>query len=280
MFSISQFLITNLQEGIWNLFSPSGATRISNQSLARALQSLESSGSRISKVDAATIFNTQGLDADEAISFLTSIRILRAAHEEASISIYSPSEEIVFLLAESIKLTEGVACKTFTRINSIELSSLLIAVQDQYSSSTAREIYTTCRKQKCILLHSYFVFRHFVIDGFYSSKMGLPDHFSGLYNLAGLERGIDFKPASWADFFLTDYLAIEKAYVPTFAPTEIERSAALHLLSTRFRPLLNNGLSLYANDLSTVVELNLDTGRIDRHLGIHSLYSDEPRDLT
>lgn len=280
MISIAQFLLKPARNGSWNLFSPAGATRITNTNLAKALQELATAGSRISSDAATNIFQINDLPAETAIEFLITIRIFRKVREDKNITIYSPSMDIARSLASNIETTEGLACKIATKIEEVGPSNFLIAVQDHYSPPSAREIYSICRKHdNCILLHSYFVFRHFVIDGFYSSAMGLPDHFSGLYNIAGLERGIDFKPASWADFFLTDYLAVEEMEIPTFEPSEIERAAALHLVFTRFRPLLNNGLSLYASDLSTVTELNLDTGRVDRHRGVHSSYSDEPRNV-
>lgn len=282
MFSIAPFVLDAADDnGACKIFTPTGAASITDANLAAALRELASMRPSINDFDVAQVLERNSLPVDAARQFLSRIKVLRQVDSINDVVVYCKSESVCGAVAECIERNDAVACKSVREIDLIGTPSFLVAIQEKYSSALVRELYSACAEnRKCILLHSYFVFRHFVIDGFYSPLMGLPDHFSGLHNLAGLDRNPGFKPVSWADFFLADPYAAEALFVPTFEASGIEISAALHLLYTRFRPLLAEGVApLFPDDLSTVIEMNLDTGRIERHRGAHSNFSSGPRNI-
>lgn len=282
MFSISPIVLNSEQvDGAWQLFTPVGAAQITDAKLADALRELSTLQPRVPKSEIEQIFEAKDIPVSEALQFLERLKVLRSIEESKSVVIFSPSQDIADNIARLVLERDAVLCSSCTELSQIEGADLILAIQDQYRPSLAREIYSTCKKKKeTILLHSYFVFRHFIIDGFYSSAIDLPDHFSGLHNLAGLDRSSKFKPSSWADYFYRDPYSVETISLPTFPTADIERSAALHLAYLRLRPLLTDGVtSLFADDLGTVIELNLDTGRVERHRGVHSNFSSSLRDI-
>lgn len=282
MYLISPFILDPVGvDGTCKLFTPMGVASIIDTDLAAALRELSSMRPHVCQDEVIEVLRRNALPVDAAEQFLSRIKVLREIKPDDSLVIFCASREIGNALADCIGNNDAVACLPVTDIEQIGCPSLLLAVQTSYSVAAVREIYSVCHRcSNCILLHAYFVFRHFVIDGFYSASMGLPDHFSGLHNLAGLDREPGFKPASWADFFLSDPYAIDVLSVPTFTPSEMESGAALHLLYTRLRPMLAQGVSpLFPDDLSTVIEMNFDTGRIERHRGVHSTFSSEPRSI-
>ncbi|QND61803.1 McbB family protein [Mesorhizobium huakuii] len=282
MYTISPFVLEPADiDGVCKLFTPTGAASISDANLAAALREFSSIRPYIDEHCVSEILERNALPIDAAEQFLTKLKVLRRMKSDESVVIYCASDEISRSLGKCIENNDAITCTSIDDLALIGNPTFLVAIQAAYSSTTAREIYAACaRSPECIVLHAYFVFRHFVIDGFYSASMGLPDHFSGLHNLAGLDRNPGFKPTSWADFFLSDPYALNSLSVPTFAALEIEAAAALHLLYTRLRPLLADGVApLFPDDLSTIIEMNLDTGRIERHRGAHSTYSAEPRTI-
>ncbi|EHS51979.1 hypothetical protein PDO_4945 [Rhizobium sp. PDO1-076] len=282
MYTISPFVLESADiDGVYKLFTPTGAASITDVNLAAALREFSPIRPRINKHVALEILERNGLPIDAAEQFLIKLKILRRMKSDESVVIYCSSDEISRSLAKCIENNDAIICTSVHELALIGRPTFLIAIQAAYTPAAAREIYDACaRCPECIVLHAYFVFRHFVIDGFYSASMGLPDHFSGLHNLAGLDRNPGFKPISWADFFLADPYAVTSLSVPTFAALEIEAAAALHLLYTRVRPLLADGVApLFPDDLSTIIEMNLDTGRIERHRGAHSTFSAGPRSI-
>lgn len=282
MFSVSPFILSSASaDGAWQLFTPLGAARVTDANLVAALGELSTLDRHVHEDAIGELLERQALPVSAAQQFLERLKVLRRIDEKKNIVIFSPLESIAAGLAELVLNRDAVSCRYCTKVTDFAGADLVLAIQDQYQPQLAREIYSACKEKKeCILLHSYFVFRHFIIDGFYSPAIDLPDHFSGLHNLAGLDRSAKFKPASWADFFFADPYAIETLSVPTFPSADIEISAALHLAYTRMRPLLTDGVSpLFPDDLSTVIELNLDTGRVERHRGVHSNFSSTLREI-
>jgi McbB family protein len=282
MYTISPFVLEAADvDGAFRLFTPTGAASITDANLASALREFSSIRPHVDQHSVSEILARHALPIDAAEQFLTRIKVLRRLKSDESVAVYCPSNDVSRALSTCIENNDAIICNSFEDLTLVQNPTFLIAIQPAYSPSLAREIYAACAKwPNCIVLHAYFVFRHFVIDGFYSASMGLPDHFSGLHNLAGLDRNPGFKPASWADFFLSDPYAVNSLSVPTFAASQIETAAAIHLLYTRVRPLLSDGVApLFPDDLSTVIEMNLDTGRIERHRGAHSTFSAEPRTI-
>jgi len=282
MYTISPFVLEPVDiDGVYKLFTPTGVASITDVHLAAALREISPIRPQIKRQAVSEILKRNGLPIDAAEQFLIKLKVLRRMKSDESVVIYCPSAEISQSLAKCIENNDAIICTSVHDLALIGTPTFLIAIQPAYAAAAAREIYDACaRYPECIVLHAYFVFRHFVIDGFYSASMGLPDHFSGLHNLAGLDRNPGFKPTSWADFFLADPYAVSSLSVPTFATLEIEAGAALHLLYTRMRPLLADGVApLFPDDLSTIIEMNLDTGRIERHRGAHSTLSAGPRSI-
>lgn len=282
MYSISPFILDAADaDGACRLFTPTGATSITDANLASALREFSSMRPHAGQAEVAEVLQRHALPIDAAGRFLSRINVLREMKSDDGVVIFCPSDDLGNALAGCVRNNDAIACHPVADIAEIGNPTFLVAIQAAYSPAAVRQIYAACaRNPNCIVLHAYFVFRHFVIDGFYSPSMGLPDHFSGLHNLAGLDRNPGFKPTSWADFFLSDPYALETIAVPTFAASEIEAAAALHLLYMRLRPLLTQGVApLFPDDLSTVIEMNLDTGRIERHRGAHSTFSAAPRSI-
>lgn len=282
MFSVSPFILSSTPtDGAWQLFTPVGAARITDVNLVAALSELGAMASHICESEIARLLERQALPVSAAQQFLERLKVLRRIDETKSVVVFSPSASIATSVADLILSRDAVSCRFCTDISEIGDADLILVIQDRYDARLVRALYAFCKDRKeRIILHSYFVFRHFVIDGFYSAAIDLPDHFSGLHNIAGLDRSAKFKPESWADYFFADPYAIETLPVPTFPAAGIEVSAALHLVYTRMRPFLSEGVSpLFPDDLSTVIELNLDTGRIERHRGVHSNFSTSPRDV-
>ena len=282
MYSISPFVLDVVGvDGSCRIFTPTGAASITDANLASALREFASMRSRVGDGEVTQVLERNALPVEAAEQFLSRIKVLRRMSADNDVVVYCRSENMCHALTDCIEGNDAVTCMVSTDIEHIGNPTFLIAIQETYSAKTVRDLYAVCAENKqCIFLHSYFVFRHFVIDGLYSPSMGLPDHFSGLHNLAGLDRNPAFKPISWADFFLSDLYSVETLSVPTFQASTIETSAALHLLYTRFRPLVAQGVApLFPDDLSTIIEMNLDTGRVDRHRGAHSTFSFGPRSI-
>ncbi|MBD9448607.1 MULTISPECIES: McbB family protein [unclassified Rhizobium] len=282
MLSVSPFVISSAPtDGAWQLFTPVGAARVTDANLVAALGEIKRLQSRVHEREIEKILESQTLPVTAARQFLERLRVLRKVEDMKTVMVFSPSRKLADDVAQLILDRDAVSCRSSANIADIEGADLILAIQDRYEPELARKIYAACKSRKeSILLHSYFVFRHFIVDGFYSPAIDLPDHFSGIHNLAGLDRSSKFKPSSWADYFFSDPYAIETLAVPTFPASQIETATALHLAYMRLRPLIADGVSpLFPDDLSTVIELNLDTGRIERHRGVHSNFSSSPRDI-
>lgn len=282
MFSVSPFVLSSAPaDGAWQLFTPVGAARITDANLVAALGEIKALRSRVDEVEIEKILERKTLPVSAAQQFLERLKVLRKVEDMKTVAVFSPSQTLADDVVQLILDRDAVSCRACTTLSDIADADLILAIQDRYEPGLAKDIYAACKsKREAILLHSYFVFRHFIIDGFYSSAIDLPDHFSGIHNLAGLDRSSKFKPSSWADYFFSDPYAIETMHVPTFPAAQIETAVALHLAYMRLRPLIADGVSpLFPDDLSTVIELNLDTGRIERHRGVHSNFSSSLREI-
>lgn len=283
MLSISPIVVeSNDPSGPCRLFTPMGAASITDANLVSALRELKGMRPRATEDDVSRVLEDNKLPVDAAKSFLIRLNVLKEISSEKRLVVCCNTVAVARAFADYVIGNDAIDCDVVSDADEITRDAYIVYIQTSYSAENVSRLYKACaRFDSCIILHSYFVFRHFVIDGFYTPKMGLPDHFSGLHNLAGLNRNPDFKPISWADYFLSDEYAVESLKVPTFDISEIEIHAALHLLYTRLRPFLTLGVApIFPDDLSTVIELNLDTGRVERHRGVHSVFSPEPRRIT
>lgn len=280
MYLISPFSVRTLtSEGGWQVFTPIGVTRLNNQSIVGVLNDFTRFKSIISHSEVCNVLESHQLPVSDAIDFLKRIKIIKTFEEANKLLVISPSLTIAEQFSEILAARDAIHCRYCTRFEDIGGEKIVVAIQDAYDGQFANRLYEACEaKADAIILHSYFVLRHFIIDGFYSKWTNLPDHYSGLYNLAGLERASKFKPASWADFFFSDLYSVEMRAVPTLPLENFEISTALFMLRRRLLPIISEGMDpLFSDDLSTVTEINLDTGTITHNPGMHSSYSESAR---
>jgi McbB family protein len=185
------------------------------------------------------IFIDGNIDPVAGRSFLERINVLKRYRDDVRVVVYSTDGAIAAMVAAQIEGKDAINVDVIDDLDDIRGSTILICVQAQYDQGLSRLIVDLCHEEPDLfLLHAYFVLRHFVIDGFYSARMALPDHFSSLYNLAGLDRSSKFKPSSWADIFFAHASAVSATTIPTLSRSALEEGAALHLLYTRFRQLI------------------------------------------
>jgi McbB family protein len=260
--------------------TPSGVTRLHDNSMIDALDRLRALGSSAGQSAIDQIFSDQSIDPEAGRNFLERINILKRYREDVKVAVYSRDPAIAALIAAQIERNDAIDAAIIDDLGDTSGSTILICVQAQYDQELSRFVVDLCHRQPDVfLLHAYFVLRHFVIDGFYSARMALPDHFSSLYNLAGLDRSAKFKPSSWADIFFAHANAISATAIPTLSRSALEESAALHLLYTRFRQLIaSEMLPVFSDDLGTITEMNLDSGSIQRHRANHSSFSSSMRE--
>lgn len=260
--------------------TPSGVTRLHDHSMIDVLDRLKVLGASAKQPAIDQIFTDRNIDPDAGRSFLERINILKRYRDDMKVAVYSRDSAIAALIASQIERNDAIDAAIIDDLGDISGSTILICVQAQYDQELSRFVVDLChRKPDVFLLHAYFVLRHFVIDGFYSARMALPDHFSSLYNLAGLDRSSKFKPSSWADIFFAQASAISATAIPTLSRSALEESAALHLLYMRFRQLIASEMvPVFSDDLGTITEMNLDSGSIQRHRANHSSFSSSMRE--
>ncbi|WP_288191598.1 McbB family protein [uncultured Phyllobacterium sp.] len=272
--------IVGEDDGMPFICTPSGVTRLHDHSMIDVLTHLKALGVSTNQPAIDQLFADQNIDPRAGRSFLERINILKRYRDDVRVVVYSTDGAMAVMVAAQIERNDAVDVVIIDELGDISGPTILICVQAQYDHGLARAIVDLCHhKPDLFLLHAYFVLRHFVIDGFYSVRMALPDHFSSLYNLAGLDRSSKFKPSSWADVFFAHASAVSTTTVPTLPRSSLEESAALHLLYTRFRQLIASEMvPVFSDDLGTVTEMNLDSGHIQRHRANHSSFSSSMRD--
>ena len=260
--------------------TPSGVTQFHSTSMVDALDCLKELGPSARQTEIDTILADRKIDPEAGRIFLERINILRRYRDDLRVAVHSPGSGIAPLVAAQIRTNDAIDVYTIDDPSDIAGPVILISIQAEYNKKTARSIVEACNaNQDIFLLHAYFVLRNFVVDGFYSSRMALPDHFSSLYNLAGLDRSSKFKPSSWADIFFSQVGTIHSSTIPTLKRSAIEEMAALHLLYTRFRQLISSETTpVFSDDLGTITEMNLDSGAVLRHRANHSHYSASVRE--
>jgi McbB family protein len=236
--------------------------------------------SRLSTARILQIMIEQGVeDTSAALAFLQNIQLLLTIDSAHRVEVTSVQVELAEQFSDHLRRNDSIEVTVCPEPSGDPDLSLVVVIQGRYSQTHVRRcLDILARSPSVLMVHGYFVLRHFVIDGIYSGVLQSPDHFSSLSNLAGLERPLGFKPTTWADIYLADPQAVVTRAIPTIPPSDLDTSAALHLLYCRVRPFLSpSSPPVFADDLSTIVELNLDTGNVSRHRGFHSMFESRVR---
>lgn len=268
MYSISPFVLGRAGAGEdYRLFAAFGEASIVDANLAAAMHEIAAMQRCVEGREIKQVFERHGLPVEATRRFLRRIHILRLLKVQEDVVVFSKSSEFCRAITDCVACNDAFRWSSTSDIGRIGRPRLLIAIQEMYSPDFVRDLYSWCvDNPDCIVLHAYFVFRHFVIDGFYCLSLGTPDHFEGLRKLAGCERQRALKPTSWVDFFLDDHGSVGTSPIPTFKASSIEISSALYLLYIRFRSMAGQGAaSRLPDDFATTIEMNLDSGHIDRH---------------
>jgi McbB family protein len=238
------------------------------------IKALQSYSGPIAQSALHTLLENHDIKGDLGQAFLERLGVIQPRRTDIAVAVYSKDKESVDLLLAHIRANDSVeASATDDPLNILE-PTLFVVIQSAYCPHFSLEITDICRKNKnLLLLNAYFIFRHFIIDGLFSYEMGLPDHFSVIDRFIFLDRSPHFKPASWSELFYADSTT-QLTSVPTLPVAPLEKIGALYTLYTRLRPLISYGTPpFFPNDMSTIFELNLDTGVLQKHVGAHSPHS-------
>jgi hypothetical protein len=145
MFLISPFILDAADaDGVWKLFTPTGAASITDANLAAALHEFSTMQPHVARTEVANVLQRNALPVDAAGQFLSRIKVLREIKPDDSLVIFCPSNDLGDTLAACIKVNDAIACHSVADIADVGSPSFLVAIQSTYSAAAVREIYASC----------------------------------------------------------------------------------------------------------------------------------------
>jgi len=251
-------------------YTTQGAVRLTSLTMQEALKSLKICQTPITQEALHALLAHYEIEPKAGQVFLERMRIIGLIPPTNAVAIYTSEPRMGEALLTHIQANDAVDITLTDDPLSLAEPTLLIALQATYCPSFSRQVTQMCTTNHNLLLaHGYFIYRHFISDGLFSAAMGLPDHFTMIEHLTSLERSANFRPSSWAELFCGS--PSQRTSIPTLPMTALEKNAGLHMFYSRLRNFFSYGTSpFHVSDISTIWELNLDTGIVEKHRSTYS----------